>query len=182
MCRLAGGGVIGIRRSTGGVPASFFFAPPSLAFHQRIARRALLIVSLLSAIECVLSSSVVTHSDPPPSTIQKQRGVPVDWADCMGGGGQTALHLAAIHGHVDAVQSLIDLGADLNKVNDISSATPLHLAGTSSCGDGGVVCKPLFRQSIPSLTPALPTQNHSHGKRHARTQTPGDLNPGGGRR
>lgn len=58
-----------------------------------------------------------------------QVGVSVDWADALGGGGQTALHLAAIAGHVDAVRCLIDLGASVNKVNDISSATPLHLAG-----------------------------------------------------
>jgi len=77
----------------------------------------------------------------------------------MGGGGQTALHLASIAGHVDAVQSLIDLGADLNKVNDISSATPLHLAGTFR-GEGwrGVVCKPFLR---PSFTHICPTHPHT---------------------
>ena len=66
----------------------------------------------------------------PSKIIPNQRGVPVDWADQAGGGGQTSLHLAAIAGHVDAVQALIELGADVNKINDISAASPLHLAGS----------------------------------------------------
>lgn len=82
----------------------------------------------------------------------------------MGGGGQTALHLAALQGHVDAVQSLIDLGADLNKVNNISSATPLHLAGTFMEGTEKrrVQAFRLLVGLLP-LTPALTTHIHSHG-------------------
>ncbi|NOZ19742.1 MAG: ankyrin repeat domain-containing protein [Planctomycetes bacterium] len=40
---------------------------------------------------------------------------------------QTALHLAALHGHKDVVQLLIDRGANVNPTDE-SGATPLNYA------------------------------------------------------
>ncbi len=74
---------------------------------------------------------VMTFPSPPPAKLDPrntQRGVPVDWCQ-KGGGGQTALHLAAFAANVEAVQALLELGASINLPNDISGATPLHLAG-----------------------------------------------------
>ncbi|KAM0847084.1 hypothetical protein ACQ4PT_055249 [Festuca glaucescens] len=60
-------------------------------------------------------------------------------------GGVTALHLAALHGHAESLQLLLDLGASVSEitVNDGSTidligsgSTPLHYA---ACG-GSVVC------------------------------------------
>ena len=44
--------------------------------------------------------------------------------------GQTALHIAGIWNAVEAGEVLIDLGADVNARNDMSGATPLHMAAT----------------------------------------------------
>ena len=40
------------------------------------------------------------------------------------GNGNSPLHLAALHGHLDRVRALLDRGADANATN-IASATPL---------------------------------------------------------
>ena len=42
--------------------------------------------------------------------------------------GQTALHLAAYHGHADIVKLLLQHKADPNRQNRLTSATPLHMA------------------------------------------------------
>lgn len=42
--------------------------------------------------------------------------------------GQTALHIAAIWGSIEAGQLLIEHGADVNSQNRIRGSTPLHCA------------------------------------------------------
>merc|ERR1712224_171924 len=44
--------------------------------------------------------------------------------------GQTALHIACIWGNATAVRTLIAAGADLNKKNQLSGATPLHMCAS----------------------------------------------------
>lgn len=44
--------------------------------------------------------------------------------------GQTALHVAGIWNAVEAGEVLIELGAEVDARNDMSGATPLHMAAT----------------------------------------------------
>mmetsp|Transcript_821 Transcript_821/g.1263 ORF Transcript_821/g.1263 Transcript_821/m.1263 type:complete len:381 (+) Transcript_821:103-1245(+) len=46
--------------------------------------------------------------------------------------GQSALHIAALWGHVECVEILLRLGADVHATNKITGATPLHCAIQSS--------------------------------------------------
>lgn len=74
---------------------------------------------------CMLTSALFF------SNTHAQREVPVDWCNRdAGGGGQTALHIAAFNANVEALRALVEMGASINLPNDISGATPLHLAGT----------------------------------------------------
>jgi ankyrin repeat protein len=57
----------------------------------------------------------------------QEGGLPVSWSNDVG---QTALHIAAIWGSLKAIKALVSLGADVNAANDLSAATPLHLAGS----------------------------------------------------
>lgn len=69
----------------------------------------------------------------------------VDWCHKgVGGGGQTALHLAAFAANVEAISMLLELGASINLPNDISGASPLHLAGTQKT-KGGEPCTSVGR-------------------------------------
>ncbi|KAL7579663.1 hypothetical protein ACA910_021813 [Epithemia clementina (nom. ined.)] len=43
------------------------------------------------------------------------------------GVGQSALHVAALWGHVEACRALLDLGANVHAANALSGATPLHM-------------------------------------------------------
>ncbi|KAK9078864.1 hypothetical protein SSX86_002922 [Deinandra increscens subsp. villosa] len=72
-------------------------------------------------------------------------------------GGVTALHMAALNGHVDSVQLLVDLGASVNEVTvdagptiDLIGAgsTPLHYA---ACGGSAQCCQYLIARGA-SLT------------------------------
>ncbi|KAM0017836.1 putative transcription factor C2H2 family [Helianthus debilis subsp. tardiflorus] len=72
-------------------------------------------------------------------------------------GGVTALHMAALNGHVDSVQLLVDLGASVNEVTvdagdtiDLIGAgsTPLHYA---ACGGNAQCCQYLISRGA-SLT------------------------------
>ncbi|KAI2492480.1 hypothetical protein MHU86_22060 [Fragilaria crotonensis] len=46
--------------------------------------------------------------------------------------GQSALHIAALWGHLKCVEALIDAGANVDAKNNITGATPLHCAIQSS--------------------------------------------------
>ncbi|KAF5787545.1 putative transcription factor C2H2 family [Helianthus annuus] len=72
-------------------------------------------------------------------------------------GGVTALHMAALNGHVDSVQLLVDLGASVNEVTVDAGATidligagstPLHYA---ACGGNAQCCQYLISRGA-SLT------------------------------
>ncbi|WOL13495.1 putative E3 ubiquitin-protein ligase XBOS32 [Canna indica] len=72
-------------------------------------------------------------------------------------GGITALHLAALHGHAECVQLLLDLGACVSEVTVADGATidligagstPLHYA---ACGGNAVCCQVLIARGA-SLT------------------------------
>ncbi|KAL6638754.1 hypothetical protein ACP70R_023613 [Stipagrostis hirtigluma subsp. patula] len=79
-------------------------------------------------------------------------------------GGVTALHLAALHGHAESVQLLLDLGASVSEVtvNDGSTidligsgSTPLHYA---ACGGSAVCCQQeqtLELKMLMVLTPLM---------------------------
>ena len=54
-----------------------------------------------------------------------QKGVPASHAN---GVGQSALHIAALWGHVECVQVLCELGANPNATNHLTAATPLIMA------------------------------------------------------
>ena len=54
----------------------------------------------------------------------QQHGVPPSHAN---GVGQSGLHVAALWGHVEACQALLELGADQNAPNSLTGATPLHM-------------------------------------------------------
>ena len=50
----------------------------------------------------------------------------------VGGIGNTALHLAALRGHVNVAEMLLAHGADVNAIDGQSKLTPLHRAATYS--------------------------------------------------
>ena len=54
--------------------------------------------------------------------------------DEAGSDGQTALHIAAQHGHEKAVGALIDGGAAVNSVNTVTGRTPLHVSCVAGHG------------------------------------------------
>ena len=96
-------------------------------------RRELLRVSLLCVLSCVLcgcggqGGKLRKAAEAGDIEWVKQllhAGADVNSADVFG---QTALHLAALHGHKNVVQLLIDKGANVNPTDE-SGATPLTYA------------------------------------------------------
>ncbi|KAJ3693363.1 hypothetical protein LUZ60_008843 [Juncus effusus] len=104
-------------------------------------------------------------------------------------GGITALHLAALNGHVECVQLLLDLGADLKEVtiNDGSTidligagSTSLHYA---SCGGNAVCCQILIAsgasltaENANGLTPLMVARAwHKNGLEHILSKKPETL-------
>lgn len=59
----------------------------------------------------------------------KAEGVPASHSNQVG---QSALHVASLWGHVQAVKALLDLGAPVNAQNNLTGATPLHMTVSSS--------------------------------------------------
>ena len=58
----------------------------------------------------------------------ENQGVPVTHQN---GIGQTALHIAALWGHVNVVRYLVEKGANVDAANQLTGATPLHCALSS---------------------------------------------------
>lgn len=48
--------------------------------------------------------------------------------------GQSALHIASLWGHLESVQALIELGANVNAKNTMTGASPLHMVAQSRKG------------------------------------------------
>lgn len=77
-------------------------------------------------------------------------GVPVGFAN---GVKQTALHVAALWGNIEAATVLISHGAPLNVQNSLSGATPLHMvAGSSKDYAGRLKCAELIIAAGADLT------------------------------
>ena len=56
-------------------------------------------------------------------------GIPASYANSLG---QTPLHIAAMWGNPEVLKLLLDHGADVDAANQLSSATPLHVAAASN--------------------------------------------------
>ena len=55
--------------------------------------------------------------------------------------GQTALHIAAMWGNANALDALIAAGANVNAQNQLSAASPLHIAASSiKAAPGRLAC------------------------------------------
>jgi len=62
--------------------------------------------------------------------------------------GQTALHVACLWGNLAAADCLIKNNADVNKTNDLTGGTPLHIAVTSPKPlEGRLACAKLLLES-----------------------------------
>ena len=73
--------------------------------------------------DVLLSASQKNDSDRIRRLCQQQ-GIPATHAN---GVGQSALHIASLWGNVEAVETLLDLGADTNATNHLTAGTPLHM-------------------------------------------------------
>ena len=77
-------------------------------------------------------------------------GIPVSFANSVG---QTALHIAALWGNAEACATLLENGAALNARNELSGATPLHMAVTSNKDiDRRMACAKLIIDAGADLT------------------------------
>src|SRR5690606_28340362 len=61
------------------------------------------------------------------NTLRALAGIPGTKVDAPNGRGETALMLAALHGHLDSVRLLVEKGAQVNR----SGWTPLHYAAVN---------------------------------------------------
>ncbi|GBF91748.1 hypothetical protein Rsub_04052 [Raphidocelis subcapitata] len=78
-------------------------------------------------------------------------GVPVDYANPIG---QTALMVAALWGNLEAVATLLELGADVNKTNQ-GGATPLHFAAAAKRNAAAAVDALLAAGADPSASDSV---------------------------
>jgi len=81
--------------------------------------------------DLLLSASQKNNPDRIRALVTEE-GVDVSHANQVG---QSALHIASLWGHVESVQVLIKLGANVQAANKITGATPLHSAVQSSKGE-----------------------------------------------
>ena len=56
-------------------------------------------------------------------------GIPASYSNSLG---QTPLHISAMWGNVEVLRVLLDRGAVVDAVNQLSNATPLHVAAASN--------------------------------------------------
>lgn len=77
--------------------------------------------------DLLLSAAAKDNLEQVRDLVERQ-GVPVSHSN---GIGQTALHVAALWGHVNVARYLVQAGADVNAANQIMGATPLHAALSS---------------------------------------------------
>ncbi|GAB4816711.1 hypothetical protein N2152v2_003757 [Parachlorella kessleri] len=75
---------------------------------------------------CILTFARDNNSELILKAVQAY-GIAVDWAN---GIGQTALHVAALHGNLEASLALLELGMDVNRTN-MRGSTPLHFAAAA---------------------------------------------------
>ncbi|KAJ8607746.1 hypothetical protein CTAYLR_008614 [Chrysophaeum taylorii] len=69
-------------------------------------------------------------------------GISPSYANSLG---QTPLHIAAMWGNADTVDYLVKAGADVYAINQLSSATPLHVAASSNKDvEGRLACARLL--------------------------------------
>lgn len=74
--------------------------------------------------DLLLSAAQKNLPDKITNLIQSE-GVDPSHANAVG---QSALHIAALWGNTESVQVLIQLGANVNATNNLTGATPLHMA------------------------------------------------------
>lgn len=105
----------------------------------------------MEAVQCLVEATVSSRADIREMTVVRKRILP----DAKGLFGDTALHLASIHGHVAIVEYLLEERADPSMQNDLGQ-TPLFTAslhGQERCLEalitGGVDMK---RLSVDGLT------------------------------
>ncbi len=84
--------------------------------------------------------------------------MPVDWANQIG---QTGLHVASLHGNLEAMQAMLEAGINVNITNQRGS-TPLHFAANAHA-NAREACVMLLNAgadfSIPDLRGTLPYEN-----------------------
>jgi len=76
----------------------------------------------------ILSASQKNDVDAVKQYVERD-GVSPSYANSLG---QTPLHIAAMWGNVATVDYLVKAGADVGAVNQLSNATPLHVAASSN--------------------------------------------------
>ena len=93
-------------------------------------------------------------------TMIVQQGVPATHANAVG---QSALHIAALWGHVASVAVLLELGARPTAANRLTGATPLHMVVMSSRKTNNVA-RQLAVVRLLLAHGADPSQTDAHGK------------------
>lgn len=76
----------------------------------------------------ILSASQKNDVETVKAFVENERISP-SYANSLG---QTPLHIAAMWGNAETVDYLIKAGADVHAINQLSSATPLHVAASSN--------------------------------------------------
>ncbi|GAX17375.1 uncharacterized protein FisN_5Hh013 [Fistulifera solaris] len=78
----------------------------------------------MSSNDLLLSAAQKNQPDRIRQLVEQQ-GVPVNHSNAVG---QSALHIACLWGHVEAVTALLELGAPVNAQNRLGNSTPMHMA------------------------------------------------------
>ena len=102
----------------------------------------LLLVSLAGSVEAQDAGLIGAAKQGDADAVQVLLAGGAD-ANLAQGDGMTALHMAALEGHRDVVDLLLDAGAEIGATTRIGAYTPLHLA---SQGGRGAVVRVLLRK------------------------------------